>query len=295
MAKRIQRILAPAKINLFLQVLGRRPDGYHDIYTLFQKVTLFDELLLELVSGSDIKLVIEGGEAPQDEGNLALQAARLLLDRLGWRIGLRLTLKKNIPMAAGLGGGSSDAASVLMGLNELLGCPLGLDELADLARALGADVPFFVYPYSTALGEGIGDRLSPWPTYRAVFVLFTPPVQVSTGLVYKKMRLTSRKEPFIYDAGQPPWQRGLINDLEEVTFGLYPGLREIKAAFIAFGARASLMSGSGPTIFAVFEEAEAARRAGECLLKDFDGQLHIVEPYLGSSVRGVDTYVHQPS
>ena len=273
-----ERLRAPAKINLFLQVLEPLPNGYHEIYTLFQKVTLFDELEIELVDTPGIKLQVTGGEVPEGETNLAFKAAQALLDELGSNKGVRIHLRKVIPVAAGLGGGSSDAAAVLKGVNKLLGAPLSQEELAHLGRPLGADIPFFVWSYGAALGEGIGDILTPWPVHKAFYVLFTPPYGVSTATVYKKLRLTRRKEPFIYDPGQPPWLRGLVNDLEKVTLALHPDLEEVKAAFIAFGALATLMSGSGPTIFGVFDQYQRATQAARALASRFSGRVHVVRP-----------------
>ena len=152
--------MAPAKINLHLSVVGRKPDGYHLLRTLMVKLDLCDRLHLEL-TGAGIDVAVVGADLPFGEGNLVHRAAAAFFSAAGWDGGVSIVLEKNIPVAAGLGGGSSDAAAVLLGLNQLCGRPLGRETLFDLGLGLGADVPFFLFPGTTAWAEGVGEKLRP--------------------------------------------------------------------------------------------------------------------------------------
>jgi len=254
------KIKAPAKINLALRVLFRREDGYHELYTIFQKITLFDHLMIELTDPPFLKLEVSGERVPAGEENLCLRAARKYQERTGLHFGMNLRLQKNIPVGAGLGGGSSDAAAVLLFLERRFRA-LGDKELFALGRELGADVPFFLFPYSTALGRGVGEKLSAWPTYPAWYVILSPPVQISTAWAYQNLRLTTPSEPPNYEPGQPLWKQGLVNDFESLIFELYPELKRRKEALIEKGARAALLSGSGASIFGVFEDEATAKEA----------------------------------
>jgi len=252
-------VAAPAKINLILRVLYRRPDGYHELYTVFQKVTLFDRL--ELIPCGGLQLEVCGEiEVPRGEENLCYRAARLYFDRCGLDPGVKIRLEKNIPVGAGLGGGSSDAAAVLRGLNQLFGS-LTEEDLFDLARRLGADVPFFVSPLSTALARGIGEVLSPWPTHPAWYVILCPEIEISTPWAYENLRLTTRREPPNYEPDQPLWKQGLVNDFEPAIFARYPLLEELKGELLKKGACAALLTGSGAALFGVFEEEARAEKA----------------------------------
>ena len=254
------RLLAPAKINLGLRVLFRREDGYHEIYTVFQKVTLCD--VLELWPADELSLEVEGPvNVPLGEENLCLKAARALASIVGQVPPVRIRLYKEIPTGAGLGGGSSDAAAVLKGLNEFWGRPLSEAELQEAARALGADVPFFVSPHNTALATGIGERLSPWPTFDAWYVLVFPGFEVPTAWAYKNLRLTSPRKPPNYERARPLWLQGLVNDFEPLVFAVYPVLKDIKALLQESGAVAALLTGSGATVYGIFESREQAEEA----------------------------------
>ncbi len=260
------KVLAPAKINLVLRVLRRRPDGYHEIYSIFQKVTLFDRLEIEFRNDEKITLEVFGEELPEDESNLCVKAAKVYREKSLQRFGLNIRLEKKIPVGAGLGGGSSDAAAVLLFLERHFGT-LGEKKLFEVGRSLGADVCFFLSPYSTALGRGIGDRLSPWPTYPAWYLILCPKLQISTAWAYQNLRLTTPQEPPNYEPGQPLWKQGLVNDFEPLIFEVYPELRKCKEVLLETGAKAALLSGSGASLFGVFEEESLARRAHEALLK----------------------------
>lgn len=254
---------APAKVNYLLDVIRKRPDNYHDLRMIMQRIAIYDEIGISLSATPGIRVNCGRDGVPDGPGNIAWKAAETLLERLDSKPGIDISITKNIPVAAGLGGGSSDAASVLMGLNELLG--LGLDdrELMELGLGLGADVPFFIFG-KTALAEGIGERLSPVDGLPpAWLVLVNPNIHVSTAWVYKSLQLTKEKVL----AKLPKFSNRiddicslLSNDLEKVTIGSFPLIREIKDLLVENGAGGALMSGSGPTVFAVFETEEKARR-----------------------------------
>ncbi len=254
---------APAKVNYLLDVIRKRPDNYHDLRMIMQRIAIYDEIEISLSATPGIRVNCGRDGVPDGPGNIAWKAAETLLGRLDSKPGIDISITKNIPVAAGLGGGSSDAASVLMGLNELLG--LGLDdrELMELGLGLGADVPFFIFR-KTALAEGIGERLSPVDGLPpAWLVLVNPNIHVSTAWVYKSLQLTKEKVL----AKLPKFSNRiddicslLSNDLEKVTIGSFPLIREIKDLLVENGAGGALMSGSGPTVFAVFETEEKARR-----------------------------------
>lgn len=255
---------APAKINLCLEILGQRPDGYHEIRTLMHRVDLCDEIEISL-GGQGIQLVVEGEDVPAGEGNLAFRAAQVFLEELGGAKGVRIRLKKRIPVAAGLGGGSSDAATVMMALNRLLGAGRSDDRLLALGAKIGADVPFFIFQ-KPALAEGIGERLKPVGFPEPIwFLMLIPPFPLSTALAYGAYdRLASpRKEPsplrssFAHIVQILPILR---NDLEEAAFSIYPEIRQGKEELLAKGAQGALMTGSGPVVYGIFPSRAEAER-----------------------------------
>ena len=274
----------PAKVNLGLRVVGRRPDGYHDLDTVFQRVTLFDRLRLQLTETGGVELSCPDSELPMGEGNIAWRAARLLLDRAATSRGVSLTLWKSIPRAAGMGGGSSDAASVLLGLNRLLGGPLSGEELPVLGSGLGADVPFFLLERPAARGEGIGDRLTPVNIPPWWFVLVHPPFEASTAWVYRNLNLEltiSRRSSIKnhLEQGSFTSEERLSNDLESVTFAAYPELGTIREALLSLGAVKALMSGSGPTMFGMFARRESAERTREALATGRGWNVRVVRSF----------------
>ncbi len=257
---------APAKVNYRLDVLSRRPDGYHELRMIMQRVDLCDEVSIT-VSGTPGISVLCGKEGvPDGPGNIAWRAADALLQRRGRTEGLVIRIDKRIPVAAGLGGGSSDGATVLMGVNELLGLGFSDQELMEIGVTLGADVPFFIFR-RPALAEGIGDRLTALErTPDAWIVLVNPNIHVSTAWVYQNLQLTEGIEraklpSFIGDV--VTLSGLLVNDLEAVTIGRFPIIEEIKEQLLAAGAVNAMMSGSGPTVFGLFETETEARRAAE--------------------------------
>ncbi len=253
---------APAKINLYLRVLARRPDGYHELETWMQKLTLYDRVVLTVRNRTGIRLRCSCDELPADETNLAWKAAAVFFteSRFGNRYGVDISLEKNIPTAAGLGGGSSDAGTVLKGLNTLFDNEFPEELLLDFGRRIGADVPFFVTEYPAVLATGIGDRMVPARCLdRYTFLLVNPGFSVSTRWVYESFALTrqTKKSTFpgflISNAGMLPLT-GMANDLEQVTVSRYPELDKIKKRLREEGAVVALMSGSGPTVFGIFPD-----------------------------------------
>lgn len=276
------RLTCPAKVNLSLEVLGRRPDGYHELRSVMVPTSLADDLYLRLASEPGIRVTVEGADLPGGPDNLAHRAAALFIDAIGERArGIELRLVKRIPVGGGLGGGSSNAASTLLGLNRLLGAGLGEAALAALALRLGADVPFFLSG-RPALATGIGERLTPLPPFPPLWmVLLNPGFAVSTAWVYHELDATAGGGDGLTPSdgqvtidrfleGPASAGRVLRNDLERVTLRAYPVLRELKAELSACGAVGTLMSGSGPTVFGIFLDEHAARLGYERLRKGAD-------------------------
>ncbi|MCX7635812.1 MAG: 4-(cytidine 5'-diphospho)-2-C-methyl-D-erythritol kinase, partial [Syntrophales bacterium] len=242
--------LSPAKINLHLKILRKRPDGYHDLATLMQRVSLYDELWIEPHS-RDIVIECPDAPLPVDEGNLVYRAADLILRTAGWPTGVHITLKKNIPIAAGLGGGSSNAATALMGINEMMGFPFSRENLLVMAARIGADVPFFILE-KTAWAFGIGDRLEALDEFpKLSIILINPGFELSTAEVYRRLNFTLTNEPIRYSIPRlltvHDIMAGLHNDLEGVSIPMHPIIGELKDHLLSRGALGALMSGSGPT------------------------------------------------
>lgn len=262
MSAREATVRAPAKLNLFLHVLGRRPDGYHELQTLFQLVDLCDELRIAVTDDGEVRRVDAGADdamaAVPEDRDLAIRAARLLRERAGIHAGARIAIRKRIPMGGGLGGGSSDAGAVLRTLNRLWSAGLDEDALAALGLELGADVPLFVRG-RTAWGEGRGERLTPVATDPAWYLIVHPGVAVSTAEVFADPELTRDTPPLtMRDLGTA----SLRNDCEAVVRRRHP---QVAAAldFLARHGKARL-SGTGACVFAGFAtEAEAAAVAGQ--------------------------------
>ena len=269
------RKLAPAKINLFLHVLRKRPDGYHDIASLMRKITLFDELTF-LPRPEGIILKCPNSELPLSEENLVFRAAKAVFSHTGFKKGIEITLIKKIPLAAGLGGGSSDAATTLMALNEMCGLRLKKAQLMKLGATLGADVPFFVFGNS-AFATGTGNKLSLWKNPPKInIVLINPCFPLSTKMVYEKLNLRLTKERINYSIPRffalGDIIRHLHNDLEIVSLKMHPELDDIKNTLVRHGALGAMMSGSGPTVFGIFADEIAAKKAAEAIDKEVSRQ-----------------------
>jgi 4-diphosphocytidyl-2-C-methyl-D-erythritol kinase len=256
---------SPAKVNLHLQVIGRRPDGFHELRTVFQTVDLADEVALEL-GGRGVRLEVEGADLDAGPDNLAHRAATRFLGRWAPHQGVAITLRKRIPMGAGLGGGSSNAASVLLGLQRLLGEPAPHPDLWLLARELGADVPYFLVG-GTALGVGRGDEVIPLPELpeRELFLVL-PPVHVATAEVFAELgELTGKPfEPRIMalvQRGKLGWGAFVhaTNDFEAAVFRRWPELAAVHAA-LQGTATVARLSGSGAALWAMSDEPDAGER-----------------------------------
>jgi 4-diphosphocytidyl-2-C-methyl-D-erythritol kinase len=267
--KKLQ-LKAPAKVNYRLDVLGKRADGYHELRMIMQRVDLCDDIEIALSERPGIRVACGRAGVPDGPGNIAWRAADALLQLFGREIGIDIFITKKIPVAAGLGGGSSDAATVLMGVNELLELGLSDERLMEIGVKLGADVPFFIFK-KPALAEGIGDQLSALDKVPELWiVLVNPGIHVSTAWVYQNLQLTTKEDAAIVSRSYSDLDEVcavLSNDLEPVTFGRFPAVRELKEQMITSGARASLMSGSGSTVFGLFADESSARRAADEIAK----------------------------
>lgn len=268
MTGRAVRVPAYAKLNLGLRVLYRRPDGYHELRTAFQTISLADRMEIAFAPARATQIAIQG--TPEIPDNLVERACRLVLDALKIRADVHFRLRKNIPMGAGLGGGSSDAAAVLLALPVLARKPLAMDRLAELAAQLGSDVPFFLYGGS-ALGLGRGEELYPLPDRPAARgLLVVPAIHSSTAEAYRDLSptLTSiRLQNKLVVFQQEVWRGGADgsamddNDFEEVVFARHPELKRIKQRLVRFGAKPAAMTGSGSAIFGIFADAGRLDRA----------------------------------
>ena len=261
---------SPAKINLCLSVLGKRPDGYHDVHMLMQMVGLSDEVTVSL-GGTGIRVRCDAAAVPSGEGNIAWKAAAEMLKIAGIDAGMSIEIKKNIPVAAGLGGGSGNAAAVLAGLNTLLRVGLDRDRLAETGARIGMDVPFFFFG-PTAQASGRGEILIERPPLPKFWVLLVNPgFETSTAWVYNNVNLRLTKKVDCNKISRLNLRNiaeGLHNDLESVTSAAYPVINRIKEVLIARGAAGALMSGSGPTVFGIFETEAACRAAAEGLSQE---------------------------
>jgi 4-diphosphocytidyl-2-C-methyl-D-erythritol kinase len=270
---------SPAKINLLLRVLRKREDGYHDIASLMQKISLCDEMIF-LLTGDSIVVKCPDGSLPENEDNIVYKAAEALFSYTERNPGVEITINKRIPVAAGLGGGSSNAATTLTALNDLLGCGCSIRELMKIGSKIGADVPFFMFD-NTAWAFGIGDRLQTADSIPFMwFVLVNPGFEVSTKKVYENLKLPLTKGVIKYNIPRlkkvPQVVEELTNDLEQVTLKNHPDLIQIKEILVKYGALGSLMSGSGPTVFGIFENREKALKAEEGIKKEIVGSVFTV-------------------
>lgn len=264
---------AYAKVNLALDVLRKRPDGYHEVKMIMQTVDICDDLTLEKKGGPGITLQMEGANLQADESNLAYRAAALLVEKRKLKEGVSITLKKRIPIAAGMAGGSADAAAVLRGMNALFSMGLSVEELKKLGVMLGADIPYCIEG-GTMLSEGIGEILTPLPSPPAChLVVAKPDIDVSTAFVYGHLR--ADRLPFHPDidgmakalaAGNLKGMTDRMgNVLETVTVEEHPVIDRLKKLMCEMGAENALMSGSGPTVFGVYTDQEKARKTAETI------------------------------
>ena len=266
-------------MNIRLKVIGRRSDGYHELVSIMVPINLFDLLEIDVIP-EGIKLACEGYQVPTDENNLVHRAVQTFLSQVSFDKGISIRLKKNIPVAAGLGGGSSDAATTLLSLNDICAKPLSLTELHHLAVQLGADVPFFLYG-KPSLVRGIGEILEPlerWP--KLYYVIITPPLQVSTAWVYGNLKLELTRGEYDYilnslENSLVTISHLLENDLEKVTAASFPIINRIKKLLVEAGAEGAIMSGSGPSVFGVFTSLDQAISAERSLISQDLGDVFI--------------------
>jgi 4-diphosphocytidyl-2-C-methyl-D-erythritol kinase len=282
------RLRAQGKINLGLDVTGIREDGYHEVRMVMQTVGLYDRIILEKTKEPGIVITANLPYVPTNENNLMYKAAKLLIDEFGITEGIRMDLNKFIPVAAGMAGGSTDAAAVLFGINKMFGLKLTRRQLMERGVTLGADVPYCIMR-GTALAEGIGEeltRLRPMPD--CGIVIAKPGVNVSTKLVYEKLDMDGVKKHPDIDAIIMALKDGDIggiaanmgNVLEDVTIPMHPVIASIKEDMMARGAINAMMSGSGPTVFGIFTDMEAARDCVEFLRdKKESRQTYLTEPF----------------
>jgi len=256
-------VLSPAKINILLKVLGKRADGYHELYTLMEPISLFDKISIEANEGESISIECAQSEVPSDNSNLAGRAAELFLEKTGLTKALAIKIDKSIPVGAGLGGGSSNAASVLMALNEMLDTGLPDDELKKMGSEIGSDVPFFILK-GPAVATGRGEVLRRVSLPGLFYILINPGFSVSTKWVYGNLDLTNNPENNILFYSDRIFESvatlvdNLTNDLETVTLTKFPEISGLKKLLMESGATGVLMSGSGPTVFGLFTEEKRA-------------------------------------
>ncbi|MFC1532792.1 4-(cytidine 5'-diphospho)-2-C-methyl-D-erythritol kinase [Thermodesulfobacteriota bacterium] len=276
------RIKAPAKVNIRLKVTGCRPDGYHELVSIMVPVNLFDILELKSPFNGHIKITHEGFDVPSDESNLIWRAAESFMSRTGIDSGVSIKLIKNIPIAAGLGGGSSDAAATLLALNKIYSRPLSESGLHNLAINLGADVPFFL-DCRPSLVTGVGEILEPldnWPEFW--YVIITPPIRVSTSWAYGnlKLELTIGEYDYIVNflkTDNFAISHILENDLEKVTSTSFPIINTLKKLLVDAGAAGAIMSGSGPSVFGLFLSPGKAKSARDSLISLELGDVFMVK------------------
>ena len=260
---------ALGKINLGLDVLGRRDNGYHDVRMVMQTVYLYDQIKIERTKEPGIQLSTNLFYLPVNENNLAYQAANLLMEEFQISEGVKITLDKHIPVAAGMAGGSSNAATVLFGINQMFSLGLSQKELMERGVTLGADVPYCIMR-GTVLAEGIGEILTPLPDMPKCYILIAkPPISVSTKMVYEKLDAHEIQEHRDIDGilhgleNQDLQQIAscMGNVLEKVTIEEYPVIEEIKSVMKDNGALNAMMSGSGPTVFGIYDDKQRAKNA----------------------------------
>lgn len=275
------KIHSPAKINLFLKITGKRPDGYHDLITLMCCIDLYDTISIAF-NAKKISVICNNPKVPEDKTNLAHSAAALFLKSLNKQECVEICINKNIPVGAGLGGGSSNAASVLLGLNHYYGSPFSQEELMSMGQSIGADVPFFIFK-KPAIASGIGENLEAYEGLTPYKILLIyPGFSVSTTKVYNNFNLgltkIKKKHNFHLSKNQEfNIEYHLYNDLEKVTASWYPDIIAVKEALLRHGARGALMTGSGPTIFGLFSNTEKAQSANYSLSKNKKWKLFLAD------------------
>lgn len=299
-------VAAPAKINLTLDVIGKRPDGYHELETIMHQISLYDRITIEKNGGKGICLYCNREDIPVNEENLAYKAASLFLQDFIFNEGITIWIEKNIPVGAGLGGGSADAAAVLEGLNVIFGRPVSAPRLMEMAAMIGSDVPFCLLGKhilqedavhclegATALARGRGEELvSIENNHLEYIVLVKPEFSLSTAEVYGAFQMDKVRERPDNRSFVKAWSscdiiniaQGMVNVLEAVSTEMHPEITDIKIQLRELGARNAIMSGSGPSVFGLYTDGNAARHAARIMKKCYR------EVYLVSSCGRSDEY-----
>ncbi len=282
------RLKARAKINLSLDVLGKREDGYHDVRMVMQTIGIYDRLIITKIPEDEIRIQSNLFYLPINENNLIYKAAKLLKDEFGFAGGVDVNLNKFIPVAAGMAGGSTDAASTLFGINKIYELGLSQNKLMELGVQIGADVPYCIMR-GTALAEGIGEQLSRLkPVPHMWIVVDKPPINISTKLVYEQLDMNDilyhpNVDKMIQAINKESIEEiaaNMGNVLERVTIPLYPIIDSIKNDMLSHGAINAMMSGSGPTVFGIFPNERTALNCQAYLkLKKEAKQVYITETF----------------
>ncbi|MGM8366798.1 4-(cytidine 5'-diphospho)-2-C-methyl-D-erythritol kinase [Virgibacillus sp. W0181] len=273
---------APAKINLSLDVLGKRDDGYHEVEMIMTTIDLYDRIELESLPSNEIQVSVATRYVPSDERNLAYKAAKVMKDWLNIKKGVHIKIKKSIPVAAGLGGGSADAAAVLRGLNRLWNLQLSNKALAGIGIEIGSDVPFCVYN-KTALVQGRGEKVTPLPRPPACWVVLAKPdIGVSTTKIFQLLDTVDIVHPQTDNIIQALKFSDFdmlcmytANVLEQITTELHPEVKEIKQRMVQAGVMGGLMSGSGPTIYGLVKQEKKGQRICNGL-RGFCNEVYVV-------------------
>ena len=280
------QLKAYGKINLGLDVIRKRPDGYHDLDMIMQMVDVYDDVIIEKKAGEEIVVKADAAVLSNGKDNLAYMAAKMLFDEFGIKSGVEITIHKRIPIAGGKAGGSSDCATTLIGINKMFNLGLSKQQLMERGVKLGADVPYCVLG-GTAIARGIGEVLTPLPTPPQCHVIIAkPPISVSTAYVYGHIRpdeITKRPDIeqmtlAIKEQDLNKLSDLLYNVMEEVTVSEYPVIEKLKSIMLENGALNSIMSGSGPTVFGLFDDREKAQAAMKALdSKELTEQLYLTK------------------
>ena len=270
---KIQR-KAYGKINLGLDVIRKRPDGYHDLNMIMQTVNVYDDIIIEKTNNLDEIIVSTDTQVLENgKGNLAYEAAKTLMDRFNLHEGIRIFIRKRIPIAGGMAGGSADCAATLKGINQMFQLGLSTEELMEIGVKMGADVPYCILG-GTAIARGLGEILTPLPAPpKCHIIIAKPPVSVSTAFVYgniKPDKITRRPDidalaQAITDSDLYKMSELIYNVMEDVTIPNYPVVGQVKSIMMEHGALNSIMSGSGPTVFGLYDNLETAQRTMQIL------------------------------
>lgn len=278
---RVLKVASYAKLNLYLEILDRRPDGYHNLRTVFERISLSDSITLKETAGPGIRVISDSKDIPCDSRNLAYKAAEILKEDLGIEKGLEIRIKKMIPVGAGLGGGSSNAASVLLGLNRLWGLGLSRKRLLGYAARLGSDVSFFIYNCPYALGTSRGEKIRPLKSWkkRLWHILVVPGINAPTKEIYQEfdkgrgLNVKSRARLGVY----PNVKKILFNRLEEAAFRRYPQVAKVKEIlFKENGLEGALMSGSGSAVFGLVDSRKEGLRIAKGFSRFKDWKVFVV-------------------